>query len=139
MIKFAYFFPFIFIGMWILVAYLTSKMGWTGLAGRYRTDEKFEGKKVGIISASINSGNYRNVIILKYSHAGIYLKTTFLFRLFHPPVLIPWNEIMETRNKKIFFTNFKELVIGDPFVALVMIKASVYNKIDKPAGYKIKC
>lgn len=138
MIKFIYFFPFLFIGMWILITYIVSKMGWGKLVEKFRANDKFEGKRIGLISATINSANYNNAIILKYNYQGMYLKTAFLFRPFHPPVFIPWSEIRETRDKKIFFINLKELVIGDPFIAMITLKASVYNKLEKPFADKQK-
>jgi hypothetical protein len=125
---FIYFLP-VFIGMFVLVTYLISKMGWVTLAEKFRTDLPFEGTKIGTISATINAGNYRNAIKLKYDYQGFYLKTVFFFRLFHPPVFIPWTEIKQVRNKKILFTQQKELVIGEPFVAMITISESVFNKI----------
>jgi hypothetical protein len=110
-------------------------MGWRSLAEKYRTAEEFRGERVGLISASVNGGNYNKAIILKYNYEGIYLKTMLLFRAFHPPVMIPWKDVREVRDKKIFFTNLKELVIGEPFVALITLKASVYDKIEKPPRF----
>jgi hypothetical protein len=118
--------------MIIIVTYFISRMGWDKLVQHFKAIDKFEGKRVGLISVTINSGNYQNSIVLKYNYQGIYLKPIFLFRLFHPPVLIPWNEIKDVRDKKILFINLKELVIGDPFIALITLKTSVYNKIERP-------
>lgn len=125
-----YFFPFIFVGMWTLVTFIISKMGWATLVDNYQTSPHFEGQRVGIISASINSINYRNSLILKYNQDGIYLRPTILFRLFHKPVLIPWKEIKEVRDKKILLFSFKELIIGQPFVAIIGISKSVFDEIE---------
>ena len=129
---FGYIFPFIFIGMWVIVSYIISRIGWARLVEKYRFDGDFEGTRVGIISASINGGNYNGSLVLKYNYNGIYLKTIFIFRLFHPPVLIPWNEIKEVRDRKMLFVKLKEIVIGDPFVALITLKESIYKKIEFP-------
>jgi len=135
---FALLFPVLFIGMFILIAYIVSRTGWVRLVEKYKAVEGFQGERVGfLISASVNSGNYNNMIILKYNYEGIYLKTGIIFRAFHPPVLIPWSEIKEVRERKIFFTNMKELVVGDPFVAIITLKASVYNRIEKPAKFNL--
>jgi hypothetical protein len=129
--NFIYFFPFLFIGMVILVTFIISKMGWADLAARFQSDATFSGTRVGIISASVNGAKYKNSLILKYNEEGIYLRPVFLFRLFHKPVFIPWKEIKEVRDKKILFYSFKELIVGNPFVAIIGIKKADFNKIEK--------
>src|SRR3977135_2062016 len=98
-----YYFPFLFAGMWILITFIISRMGWSDLSAHYETINPFLGQRVGIISASINSANYNNSLILKYNEVGIYLRPIIIFRLFHKPILIPWTEIKEVRNKNILF------------------------------------
>lgn len=120
-----------------MITYVTSKMGWKSLAEKYRFDDKSEGERIGITSLSVNSANYNNAIVVKYNYNGLYLKTIFLFRLFHPPVFIPWSEIKNVRDKKIFFIKLKELIIGNPFVAMITLKASAYNRIERPGNYKM--
>ena len=124
-----WFIPF-FIAMFVVISFVISKMGWSRLAEEFKTDNKFDGKRVGLISATINSCNYKNIIVLKYNQYGIFLKTVFPFNLFHPPILIPWNEIKEVRDGKLLFFRFKELIIGNPFIAMITLKASVYKKIE---------
>jgi hypothetical protein len=126
---FAYFFPFLFIGMAILVTYTISKMGWTDLAARYETEPTFEGTRVGIISATVNRANYKNSLVLKYNQDGFYLRPVIFFRLFHKPLFIPWSEIKEVRTKKILFFSSKELIIGTPWIATILIDNSTFNKI----------
>lgn len=124
-----YFFPVIFIGMWVLITFIISKMGWSRLAAEYPFDGPFTGTRVGMISASINSANYKNAIILKYNNEGICLKTVLFFRLFHKPVFIPWKEIKEVKDKKMLIASFKELVIGHPVVAVIVLNERTYNEI----------
>jgi hypothetical protein len=128
--KIPYFFPFFFIGMWTLVTYVISKMGWTNLVDKYLFQDQFIGQRIGIISASINNSNYKNSLILKYNQDGIYLRPVILFRLFHKPILIPWTEIKEVRTKKILFTTLKELIVGHPFVAIITLKESTFRQIE---------
>ncbi len=130
MTNLSYFFPILFVGMWILVTFIISKFGWADLAAKYKVEDTFIGSRIGIISASINSANYRNAIILKYNEEGIYLKTIFLFRLFHDPILIPWKEIKEVRGKKFLFFNPKQLIVGSPFVATITISSSTFSKFE---------
>jgi hypothetical protein len=123
-------FPLLFIGSWILVTFILSKMGWSNLAGRYRSDGDFTGNNIGMISASINEVNYKGSIILKYNNEGLYFKTLFLFRLFHPPFFIPWKEISEISNKQFLFEKIVVLKIADPVVATIKISQSTYSKFE---------
>lgn len=124
------FFPILFIGMWVLITFLLSRMGWTRLVAHYQYSDNFIGTRVGIISATINKKcNYKNCLILKYNEHGIYLKLLLIFSLFHKPVLIPWQEITEVQFKKILFSKYVDLVIGDPTVGVISISESVFNKI----------
>lgn len=115
-----------------LVTYILSKVGWEDLAQKFRTDKSFEGRRLGITSIGINGASYRNSIVLKFNRKGIYLRPILFFRLFHPPVLIPWEEIKQVRDKRILIINLKELVIGDPFIAMITMKASTFDKIRRP-------
>jgi hypothetical protein len=126
---FIYLFHFAFIGIWVIVTFMISKMGWRALATNYRFVGTFTGQKIGLISASINGANYKNSLILKYNEQGVYLKPIFLFRLFHTPILIPWKEIKTVQDKKKLFVNFKELTIGKPFIALIALNETVFEKI----------
>src|SRR5215212_11980348 len=135
--SFAYLFPFLVIGMFILVMYIMSKMGWDDLVANYEASVPFTGQRVGIISASINSLGYRNSLVLKYNDQVMLLKPVFILRLFHKPIFIPWSEIKEIRDKKILFTNLKQFIIGNPFVAVIGMEKSTFSKIENYLHYKI--
>lgn len=135
---FSYFFPILFVAVWILVCYVTSRMGWRSLSEEYRYTNDFTGERIGLVSMSVNAGNYNNSVIVKYGPEGIYLKVVFLFRPYHPPIMIPWSEIRIARDKKILFFKVKELVIGEPCVALITVKERVYEKLESSTYLKIK-
>jgi len=124
------FLPLVFIGMWVAVTFILSKFGWANLAAHYKTDQEFIGKRVGIISAWINWVSYKNALVLKYNDEGIYIKPFLIFRLFHPPLLIPWKDITEVQDKKVFFVGYKELMIGEPFVAKIKLYTSTFREIE---------
>lgn len=125
-----YLIPFFIIGMWLLVIYIISKTGWSKLAVEYKTLDKFEGTKIMFASAGIGKANYNNALIIKYNDEGLYLKPIALFSTFHPPLLIPWNEITEVNDKKIFFSTFKVLSIGKPLITTIVLKPSTYAKFE---------
>ena len=128
--NFGYFPPLLFAGSWILISFIISRAGWADLVTHYQTNTAFIGRRVGIISASINSANYKNSLILKFNEDGIYLRPIILFRLFHKPILIPWKEIKEIQDKKFLFFSYKKLIVGQPFVATIVLKKSTFSKIE---------
>lgn len=131
-----YLFPVFLIGMFVFVSFSLSKKGWSDLAARYQFDGVFKGERVGIISAAINGVNYKNCLVLKYNNEGFYLRPLFVFRLFHKPLLIPWKAIKDIRDKKIFFIQLTELVIGEPAIAILQMKKSTFTHMETMAYSK---
>lgn len=125
-----YLFPIFFIGMFVFVIFFLSKKGWSDLVSQYQFEGNFEGDRIGIISAAINGVNYNNCLLLKYNQEGFYLRPVFIFRLFHKPILIPWKAIKDILDKKLLFAQLKELVIGQPTVAIIQMRKATFSKIE---------
>ena len=87
---------------------------------------------------SINFIDYRNALILEYNDEGLYIKPILLFRLFQPPILIPWEEIKEVRDKRILFSNMKQLIIGYPIVAKLKFYNSTFIKFKDEFTFRTK-
>ena len=132
------YFPFLFVGSWVFVGYIISKLGWSKLASKYKFTQLFVGTRVGTISMYINFINHKNTLILAYNDEGLYIKPIILFRLFHPPILIPWKEIMEVRDKGILFFTMKQFIIGDPVVAKLRFYNSTFKKIEEEFNFRTK-
>lgn len=127
--EFSILFPFFFVGIFLLVIYFLSRKGWSALINQYRFYGDFSGERVGISSANINGVNYNNCLLFKINQQGVFIRPILFFRLFHPPVFIPWHDIKTVRDKKILFIKLKELVIGDPTVAIIQLKESIAKKL----------
>ncbi|MEO8406333.1 MAG: hypothetical protein ABI480_17115 [Chitinophagaceae bacterium] len=127
---FIFIFPLLIIGMLALISFIISKMGWDDLYANYPASTEFSGQRIGIITAAVNNANYKNSLVLKYNEEGIYLRPVLIFRLFHKPILIPWKEIKEVRQKKILIFSYTELIIGNPFVAVIKISKSTFTKLE---------
>lgn len=128
---FIYLMPLLFPLLWVLVTFAISRMGWHALAERYRTQEPFYGKKTGLLTASINWSNYKNSLVLQYNETGIHLQPVVVFRLFHPPILIPWSEIKQITQIQFLFTKSTELIIGEPRVAKIIIPQKRYQQMQQ--------
>lgn len=130
MTNYIFLFPIFFIGMAVGAMYVLARKAWWGLAENYPFDRDFEGHRFGVISASINGVNYNNCLLLKYNEQGLYLRPIFPFRLFHKGVFIPWQEIVAISDRKIFFVSVKEIRIGSPEVAKIIMKVSTFRRIE---------
>lgn len=130
-----YWFPILFISMFVAGNFLISKAGWSDLVNRYQFDGDFRGNRYGIISARINNRvNYSNSLVLRYNKQGFYLKPVFIFSLFHKPIFIPWDEIKEIRSIKMLVFKSRELVIGSPAIAVIQMKDSTIATFER-GGY----
>jgi len=109
-------------------------MGWANLARKYRTRDEFDGVRLGAVTAYVNQARYREGLIIRYNHNGIYFRPIVVFRLFHPPIFIPWADITEVREREIVRLGFrgvyKELMIGNPFIAAIQLKKSTFSKME---------
>lgn len=88
-------FPVFFIGMWSGIGFLIAAIGgWQGLARKYKTakdtplDQKFTGE-----SGKFGLSNYNYTLTVGFSNNGLFFATNPLFRIGHPPMLIPWSAV----------------------------------------------
>lgn len=134
--------PFLIVALMLIgilmpaLIFALSRMGWALVARCYKHSGTFTGARVGIISAAVNTGNYKNSLLLKYNSEGFYLRPVFIFRLFHPPLFIPWTEIAAINDKSVMRGNTTELVVGHPELARITILESTFKQIEHavPAG-----
>jgi hypothetical protein len=93
-----------FAGLWVVIAFLVSQMGgWAELAQVYRTTEPFAGRKRTWQCAAMRwFMSYNNCLTVGADARGLYLSIFPLFRIGHPPLLIPWSELSAQRKKRWF-------------------------------------
>jgi len=95
---------------------LSSTSGWFSLSRRFKrqSDPYGETKSAGPFFYTIYMrgwGRYRNTIRLTAAPDALYPSVLFLFRIAHPPLRIPWDEIRFGRTK-FFFRTYIVLTIG---------------------------
>ena len=127
---FPYFFPALFVGIWLLVMFLLSRLGgWHRLAYRYRLSSTFSGKVWRFQSGRFNWAAYNNCLSVGANGKGLYLAPLFLFRFGHPPLLIPWGDITVEKKKFLAWTYSDLLFPGVPGVRL-RISGRLWRRID---------
>jgi hypothetical protein len=85
-------FPLFWMGITFLIAQMS---GWSGLAGRYQTNQIFPDNTKHFQYGRMGLANYNGTLKVGLSREGLYLGVFILFRVGHPDLFIPWSEITE--------------------------------------------
>jgi hypothetical protein len=94
-----------FLALWSGVCFLASSVsGWHALSRRFtkRSEPYGETKTAGPFFYTVHTrfwSHYGGVIRVTAAQDALYLSVLFLFRIAHPPLRIPWDEIQITRTK----------------------------------------
>jgi hypothetical protein len=130
---------FLFVGIMLLAQYWS---GWGTLSEAYTCTRDFRPRqRWSFISArmGIREGDtllgvekplfsLRNCLFIAVNEAGLRLSVFPLFRLFHPPLFIPWNQV-SAQNRSGIISNWIEFHFsGAPSVVL---------RIEKSVGYDV--
>ena len=82
----------VFIGFWCLVCKLISFFGWHQLSTQFEVaPEDMIEPQFRLHHAKLGLARYNGVIKAAASASGLSLSVVFLFRIGHPPLLIPWS------------------------------------------------
>lgn len=89
----------IIVGMMLLgILYLGSRLsGWHQVAKCYPVFGSYQGKWIGrdleVMEVRFNNIDSENAIHVGADRQGLYLSMGIMFRPFHPPIFVPWNDI----------------------------------------------
>jgi hypothetical protein len=91
--------------------------GWHALSERFRAQSEpyGQGRCVGPFFYNVYMrywSHYSSVIRMTAADDALYLSVIFAFRLFHPPLRIPWSEVKLGRTKY-FWRQYVVLTLGD--------------------------
>jgi hypothetical protein len=93
--------PLAFLALWLsLCAIFAVTSGWVSLALRFRAHSQPEGPRIIGQITQIGIIRETRATHMILSEAGLYLYSNILFRIFHPPLLIPWPEVRLIREVK---------------------------------------
>jgi len=80
--------------LWVAVVAVLSFGGWQQLASRYRVANLPPDADVSSLGwARVGRVSYRNSLLVGACQEGLVFQVFFLFRFFHPPLLIPWSAV----------------------------------------------
>jgi hypothetical protein len=129
-------FPVFFITLWCFIIWIFSHTsGWRKLAARFHESHAFEGTLVRFQSARLNLVNFNNVLHLGLHQRGMYLVPMILFRPFHKPLFIPWEEIVAEPNKRFLFRGYQLHFRSVPGVRLELYQTTFQMITDYLKAY----
>jgi hypothetical protein len=132
---FPFAFPFLFVGMWLLIsAMLCFMSGWFNLQQWYADNEDEEPLlKLGWQSGSMGLGvNYNSCLTLAARRSGLSVRVWRIFAPFQKPLLIPWVEIQASA-KRIFFMRMVRLDFGKPSNGRLTVRARTWARLVEAA------
>jgi hypothetical protein len=124
-----------FIVFWVVIVKLIARTGgWRALAASYKAAYPFEGTKFRFQSARLRRKmSYNNVLTVGANRDGIYLKMSFIFRIGHPPLFIPWEDVSVSTARVMWTTTIKLEFAKCPKVPL-MIRKRLAKKLEDASG-----
>jgi hypothetical protein len=133
-------FPFaivvIFPVFWIGISFILSRVGgWGALAERYpdlgQADvpeaQTFRWRSVGL-----GAVNYGSCVTLRICDSGIGLSVMLPFRLGHPPLFIPWNELHSITLPSFLWVRKFKAYVGLPVVGSLVLPGWVADYYPHP-------
>ncbi len=105
-----------------IISLLAFVSGWRTLAARFPAPPGFHGGKLYTWqSGRLGMVNYNNVLRVGVSPQGLHLACGFPFHFMHPPLLIPWAQITNLQQQKVFAWQVILLTIGMPKIARITL------------------
>jgi hypothetical protein len=99
--------------LWVVVSFALSLGGWQLLAARYRLVQWPPNVEVSSLEwAKMGWGSYKNVLKAGACREGLVLQVSWLFRLFHPPLLIPWSAVGSIQTTASFWSTTYRIALA---------------------------
>ncbi len=113
-----------FVLIWGGVIWLLSWLsGWQRLALYYRASAPPQGQPASPLWAMLGPVSHRGTLTVQAAPEGLYLSVMVLFRLGHPPLLIPWSAVRGGGAPQGFLTKWLTFDLGEPKCATLRIPA----------------
>jgi hypothetical protein len=100
--------PVWFLAVWCFVILMISFIsGWSKLAKKFQAAEKYQGRTFYFQRVRLNNGcNYSGCLTLQLTAQGLYMNLWPIFRIGHPPLIIPWHNFSAFTTEKHFWLTY---------------------------------
>lgn len=115
--------------IWCGVVWLVGRFGWHTLAAAYATDAPATGETFRFQSGRVGASSYSGVLTVSIEPDGLRLDVMALYRPGHPPVLIPWDEVLDITPRKGLFGTAYALTPAAPDAVTVTLPERVIQSI----------
>lgn len=106
----------VFLGAFALSAYFIAAVsGWRHIAKKHPATGPTPGALKYFVWGQVGWVNYQHCLRVGGDERGLYLVPFFIFRLFHPPLFIPWSEIQTRKQERHFFVRVDTIELGREF------------------------
>ena len=97
--------PIGFVAFWCAICGVISLAGWSQLAPSFRAENINDvGPLQSFQSMDVGGARYSGAIVAGAWSAGLYLRVWPIFRVGHPPLLIPWSAIGPLQEQKMWWS-----------------------------------
>ena len=133
-------FPVFFVTVWVLVSYVLSLLsGWHSLARKFRNDTPptANARAAGPLFYRVNLNDwvgYSSVIRIINAPRGMYFSVVFPFRIGHPRIFIPWDQIKISKTKR-WWRNYLVLTLGTEEQIPMRISEAMAREVGLEASY----
>jgi len=133
-------FPFLLVPGWFGALWSAAQLsGWAKLAAKYRCDEdasveSWKGWRWG----KFGIASYKRCLWIAVTPKGLHIKTgpLFLFRPFHPPLLIPWSKIRSVEESSYWWLRTIKIRLTD-FDKEIMLERRILDDAQRFLGDKL--
>lgn len=127
-------FAVMFVALWCGIALGLSYIGgWGGLASVYRAQRAFEGRRRSFQSGNVGITRYRSALTVGANPEGLHLSVLFFFRVGHPPLFVPWEDVTTTLSKGTYYGDV-ELRFRNAPSTYVILPQPLVDQLKPDAG-----
>ncbi len=128
--------PFIFIGTWCLICFLLSRLGgWAGVAKEFRANHVPTGTKLFGQAAQFGGFcNYNGCLTIIIADEGLYLDIWQLFRIGHPALLIPWDELHNAKQSSFLWMKQVRFDVGKLRITSIRVSQKIAKMLPEGVG-----
>ena len=125
-----------FVATCVLTFYVLALLsGWNLLSKRFRNKEAFYGEAWPFRSARMRGLiHFGSALTIGANESGLYMAVFPLFRICHPPLLIPWSEISVIRGERGWIFKKRVLILGRHEAISLSISSSLAKTLKEAAG-----
>jgi hypothetical protein len=109
-------FGLLFVGFWVSINFLVSRLGWHAFAARYPARNRPAGQAYGSLFTHFGllRSHYSCAVKIILSDKGVYFLPSLLTRAFHHPFLVPWVSVKRVAKKDGLLWSRYLLDVEDP-------------------------